>query len=742
MRFLSLLLISGAAFAQPTSMWLKGLPPGGIGSSCSPGVGYMSTAGQLITCQGSPAVWTVVSSTGGGITVKASGITVGLRNTINIIPGTGIIPIVTDTGSQINIQIPIDTAVTDTRLNAASGADLLVVPASGSGTAYIGCPSGVTPPLTSGMVVHLVPDVSSTGGASTLNYCGTSAVAFMEADGSTNLTASDLVAGRQRDVWYDGTRWRLKTGGACLDGSVGAVNLACLGMSPTASATVNTAVWNLGPGSSAVQGMSYYIPAGTYSVTCPLTTTVGYVTVFGDGPGSILSCANGSSADSVVYFSGGAGISGDGIHDLTLSGNSNIAYGLHLYNAHHSYADNVRVLNVATAGIYLSTVVLSRLSRASVDLNETYPAWVVTPVTGISVASSNSISIVDPIIEGVSGTGIAVTGSGGVEVAGGTSEGNGGYGWTTATSNNSVIRGTDLESNGTADILVISGNQTLIEAIPAGGLTHIAGGSGTKIVGSILPTITIDSGAVGTVLDNVSRTTLNNSSASTLICDSLGCSPKLAAPINGLKEEWSFTEGAGTTAYNSAVLGSPANGTFGGTANPTWTTAAHMGGYAVAFDGTNDRMVAASTGLTGNTNFSVCGWYFLNATQPAYAALWSTGDNTVSYVAWASGYGSQSGIQYIAGSIVGSGAYFPIPLGAWTHQCFILSGGTTVTMYLNGLLQGSPQTISSSTVDLSSFTLGKGAVSGRDLNGNMNDVRIYSRALTANEVWNLYAATR
>ena len=210
MRFLSLLLISGAAFAQPTSMWLKGLPPGGIGSSCSPGVGYMSTAGQLITCQGSPAVWTVVSSTGGGITVKASGITVGLRNTINIIPGTGIIPIVTDTGSQINIQIPIDTAVTDTRLNAASGADLLVVPASGSGTAYIGCPSGVTPPLTSGMVVHLVPDVSSTGGASTLNYCGTSAVAFMEADGSTNLTASDLVAGRQQDVWYDGTRWRLK----------------------------------------------------------------------------------------------------------------------------------------------------------------------------------------------------------------------------------------------------------------------------------------------------------------------------------------------------------------------------------------------------------------------------------------------------------------------------------------------------------------------------------------------------
>ena len=315
MRFLSLLLISGAAFAQPTSMWLKGLPPGGIGSSCSPGVGYMSTAGQLITCQGSPAVWTVVSSTGGGgITVKASGITVGLRNTINIIPGTGIIPIVTDTGSQINIQIPIDTAVTDTRLNAASGADLLVVPASGSGTAYIGCPSGVTPPLTSGMVVHLVPDVSSTGGASTLNYCGTSAVAFMEADGSTNLTASDLVAGRQQDVWYDGTRWRLKVptangaSGQALTGngaggfgppvSLGTAAAANTGTSGATVPLLNTAnTWaaaqalgsstattqSADDGSTKVATTAYVdrlkVRAIGYSFSSPTTSSVAYLTV-------------------------------------------------------------------------------------------------------------------------------------------------------------------------------------------------------------------------------------------------------------------------------------------------------------------------------------------------------------------------------------------------------------------------------------------------------------------------------
>ena len=193
-------------------------------STCSVGETYFATdaaaGSNLFGCTASN-VW---SLQGGNITsvgIKASGTLVGTRNTLNIIPGAGIAPIVTDTGTQINIQIPIDTAVTDTRLNAASGADLLVTPASNSGTAFAGCPSGITPPLTSGMVVHLTPDHNSTGGATTFNYCGTQAIALMEADGATNLTSSDLVAGRQTDIWYDATngKWRLKTPAASISGA-------------------------------------------------------------------------------------------------------------------------------------------------------------------------------------------------------------------------------------------------------------------------------------------------------------------------------------------------------------------------------------------------------------------------------------------------------------------------------------------------------------------------------------------
>jgi hypothetical protein len=197
--------------------------------TCAVGETYFATdaaaGNNLYGCTAANA-WSQQAGGGGSssLTVEASGTVVGSRNTVNIIAGMGIAPIVTDTGSQINVQLPIDTAVTDTRLNAASGADLLVAPSSNSGSAYSGCPAGVTPPLTSGMVVRLLPNYSSTGGATTFNYCGTNALALMEADGATNLTSTDLLAGRQVDIWYDGAKWRLKVAPASGGGSGGAVS--------------------------------------------------------------------------------------------------------------------------------------------------------------------------------------------------------------------------------------------------------------------------------------------------------------------------------------------------------------------------------------------------------------------------------------------------------------------------------------------------------------------------------------
>ena len=191
-------------------------------STCSVGESYFATdaaAGQNLLGCTATNVWSQQAGGGGSsaVAVQASGTTVGSRNTINIIPGTGIAPLVTDTGTQIDIQLPIDTAVMQTRVNDAQGADQTVMDTGANGTAFMGCPAGITPSLATNMAVRFVPAHNSTGGASTLNYCATSAVSLKEADGATNLTSGDLVAGRQQDIWYDGTVWRLKvpaSGGA------------------------------------------------------------------------------------------------------------------------------------------------------------------------------------------------------------------------------------------------------------------------------------------------------------------------------------------------------------------------------------------------------------------------------------------------------------------------------------------------------------------------------------------------
>jgi hypothetical protein len=242
--------------------------------TCSVGEAYFATdvaAGSNLYGCTAPNVWSAQAGSGGSsnFAIKAGGTLVGSRNTLNIIPGIGMAPMVTDTGAQINVQIPIDTAVTDTRLNAVSGADLLVTPLSNSRTTYAGCPSGLTPPLTSGMVVHLVPDVSSTGGATTLNYCGTGAIALMEADGDTNPTASELAAGRQADIWYDGTngKWRLKAAAASGGGGGGG-----------AVSSVFTRTGAVGAASgdyTAAQVTNAVSTAGSYSDPSWLTLSVG-----------------------------------------------------------------------------------------------------------------------------------------------------------------------------------------------------------------------------------------------------------------------------------------------------------------------------------------------------------------------------------------------------------------------------------------------------------------------------------
>jgi hypothetical protein len=239
--------------------------------------------------------------------------------------------------------------------------------------------------------------------------------------------------------------------------------------------------------------------------------------VVGDGPGSILSCSNTTSADAVVYFSGAGGKYGGILENITLNGNANITNGLHDYHVHEVIFSNVRVRNVASRGFYLDNVVLATVSNPQVSTNDPFVPWTIAlPPTGIEVSHSNAVTIITPLIEGVSGAGILVSNSTlGTQIVNGTSEGNGiGISLQSGSAQTGVL-GTDLESNSTADMLVTTSASNELHHLVSGGLIHIVSGDQNMIVGGTSVNLTIDAAASRTFVTGMVPGTYTNSSPTT-----------------------------------------------------------------------------------------------------------------------------------------------------------------------------------------------------------------------------------
>ena len=156
--------------------------------------------------------WSPQAGSGGGsgsLSIESNGTPVGSRSAANFIAGAGLTNVLTDTGSAVNVQFGLDTAVIETKQGEQGGTALLCASHGGSNTAYQCSLSPTSVTYSSGMVLHWLPDVNGAGGATTLNVDGLGAAPLMLPDGTTNPSASDIAAGRLYEVWYDGGVFRL-----------------------------------------------------------------------------------------------------------------------------------------------------------------------------------------------------------------------------------------------------------------------------------------------------------------------------------------------------------------------------------------------------------------------------------------------------------------------------------------------------------------------------------------------------
>ncbi len=212
----------------------------------------------------------------------------------------------------------------------------------------------------------------------------------------------------------------------------------------------------------------------------------------------------------------------------------------------------------------------------------------------------------------------------------------------------------------------------------------------------------------------------------------------------GLVGYWSMDEGFGDTAYDATTYQN--NGTLGtttdATTKPTWTQG-KVGG-ALSFDGVNDYVISASnSSLTGNPDFTISVWAYIPS------PLISTGSNYFPIVYW----GSVSAMQSVFFSIWGEdptkfyvgfyngGQYASnIPVNQWIQLTYVRAGGgnafTGNTFYLNGVSQSLTNDLTGGTPNVTAgkYFIGGENVDDRYANYGIDEVRIYNRALGAEEV--------
>ena len=219
----------------------------------------------------------------------------------------------------------------------------------------------------------------------------------------------------------------------------------------------------------------------------------------------------------------------------------------------------------------------------------------------------------------------------------------------------------------------------------------------------------------------------------------------VSAPTNGLVGYWNFDEGSGTAANDSS--GNSNTGTL--TNNPTWTQG-KVGG-AILFDGLDDYVdVGTRSSLNLSGEVTISAWVkdiktsgasrsILGDTSNAGAAaqyLLSRDNSNVPKIAvqWGNTAG-KPGVVTKSNTGMTKDVFYHVVMirqgsaGAWTGS-----------VYINGVLDASTATSTDPSVQ-NRFAIGrKGGSSSEYWNGVIDEVRIYNRALSTDEVQALYTA--
>lgn len=170
--------------------------------------------------------------------------------------------------------------------------------------------------------------------------------------------------------------------------------------------------------------------------------------------------------------------------------------------------------------------------------------------------------------------------------------------------------------------------------------------------------------------------------------------------------------------------------TFDGTAGGTGLIS--KGDHNFNFDGSNYIEANSYTGVLGNSNRTIEAW-IKTTTGGAAIASWGTNSTGEKWLFRLNGSGNLR-VEVSGGFRVGTSV---INDGQWHHVAAVLDGNnvTNVDLYVDGQLEtvSASQAMAINTTGGTNFQITKGHHNNY-LNGNISEVRLWSKALTAAEI--------
>jgi ribosomal protein L40E len=214
---------------------------------------------------------------------------------------------------------------------------------------------------------------------------------------------------------------------------------------------------------------------------------------------------------------------------------------------------------------------------------------------------------------------------------------------------------------------------------------------------------------------------------------------------SGLVGSWKFDEGSGNIAHDSSGNGN--DGTINGA---TWVTLNN--GFALSFDGLHDYVTVPHSNTLVSPQFTIEAWIQLHADvgnmHERIVSKQETNERSYSLDIFGNGYDGSTGNQLVLN--VGSGQSYPFLMSTTKlsiETWYFVVGtqeGRTSKLYINGKLDIEGTTTTQTTDNPAVLTIGCCAPSETDtsrhafFNGAIDEVKIYNRALTSDEVYNDY----